>query len=105
MAATKKAPTKRKAAKKTTAKKATKKTAKTTNGDAMLKVAKQVLPKLQAGKTTLSAERDRLGMKSNGPLRKALTSLLGSKKAYTKMMAAHNGRTFRKGSKPAAKGK
>ena len=58
--------------------------------------AKEVLPKLQAGKTTLSAERDRLGLSSNGPLRKALTELLGGKAAYQKMMAEshhENGRS------------
>ena len=38
--------------------------------------------------TTLSAERDRLGLSSNGPLRKALTELLGGKAAYQKMMRA-----------------
>ena len=54
----------------------------------LLDVAKEVLPKLKAGKTTLSAERDRLGLSSNGPLRKALTKLLGGKQAYQKMMTA-----------------
>jgi hypothetical protein len=54
----------------------------------LAKAAKQILPKLKAGKTTLSAERDRLGLSSNGPLRKALTELLGSKAKYTAMMKA-----------------
>lgn len=59
---------------------------KTKNG-ALLEAAREVLPRLQAGGTTLSAERDRLGLSSNGPLRKALTELLGGKQAYQKMMA------------------
>ena len=35
----------------------------------------------------MGSERDRLGLSSNGPLRKALTQLLGGKPAYRKMMA------------------
>ena len=54
----------------------------------LAEAAKKILPRLKKGDTTLSAERDRLGLKSNGPLRKALTDILGSKKAYQEMMAA-----------------
>ncbi len=50
--------------------------------------AREILPRLKKGETTLSAERDRLGLSGNGPLRKALTEILGSKKAYGEMMAA-----------------
>ena len=81
---TKKAKKSRKAANKKSAAKAAKKPAEK-NG-ALLKAARNVLPKLQAGQTTLSAERDRLGLSSNGPLRKALTELLGGKKQYQAMM-------------------
>ena len=73
----KKAPAKNK---KVTAKKATPKAP--AKKDKLVEAAKEVLPKLRAGKTTLGAERDRLGLSGNGPLRKALTELLGSKKAY-----------------------
>ena len=55
---------------------------------ALLKAAKEILPRLRAGETTLGAERKRLGHKYNTALRKALTELLGSKAAYTEMMAA-----------------
>lgn len=55
-------------------------------GSKLLDAARDVLPKLQSGKTTLSAERDRLGLSGNGPLRKALTELLGGKAQYSKMM-------------------
>lgn len=63
---------------------------------AMLEAAREILPLLKKGQTTLSAERDRLGLSGNGPLRKALTEVLGSKKAYQEMMAAHSGHRFRK---------
>jgi hypothetical protein len=53
---------------------------------AILKEARAVLPKLRTGKVTLSAERDRLGHKSNKTLRAALTEILGSKEAYRAMM-------------------
>ena len=54
----------------------------------LAEAAKKILPRLKKGQTTLGAERDRLGLSGNGPLRKALTELLGSKAAYTAMMAA-----------------
>ncbi len=54
----------------------------------LAEAAKKILPALRKGETTLSAERDKLHLTSNGPLRKALTELLGSKKAYTAMMKA-----------------
>lgn len=57
---------------------------------ALLEAAREVLPRLKKGETTLGAERDRLGLSGNGPLRKALTELLGSKKAYQEMMATRN---------------
>ena len=53
----------------------------------LLEAAREILPRLRAGKTTLGAERDRLGLSGNGPLRKALTEILGGKAAYSKMMA------------------
>ena len=72
------------------AKKAAAKKAPPKNGssDKIAEAAKKILPLLRKGETTLSAERDKLGLSGNGPLRKALTELLGSKKAYTAMMAA-----------------
>lgn len=79
MAAKKKAPAKKAAAKKAPAKVAKK------NGK-IVEAAKKILPILRKGETTLSAERDRLKLSSNGPLRKALTELLGSKAAYQEMM-------------------
>ncbi len=54
----------------------------------LAEAAKKILPALRKGETTLSAERDRLHLSSNGPLRKALTEILGSKKAYQQMMVA-----------------
>ncbi len=54
----------------------------------LAEAAKKILPALRKGATTLSAERDKLHLTSNGPLRKALTEVLGSKAAYTAMMAA-----------------
>lgn len=54
----------------------------------LAEAAKKILPALRKGETTLSAERDKLHLTSNGPLRKALTEVLGSKAAYTAMMAA-----------------
>ncbi len=83
------------AAKVTKAKAAAKKPAK--NG-ALLDAAREVLPRLKAGKTTLGAERKRLGLSGNGPLRKALTELLGGKAAYRKMMTEAK----KQGSKKAA---
>lgn len=56
--------------------------------DSLLAAAKEILPRLQAGETTLSAERDRLALKSNSALRKALTQVLGGKEAYRQMMDA-----------------
>ena len=85
--AKKKSPAKKKAtAKKAPAAKAKAPAAKK-NGE-LMEAAREILPRLKKGQTTLGAERDRLGLKSNGPLRKALTEILGSKKAYTAMMAA-----------------
>ena len=86
--------TKKKAtpAKKTPGKKAPAAKAKASakkNG-ALLEAAREVLPRLKKGETTLGAERDRLGLSGNGPLRTALTELLGSKKAYQEMMATRN---------------
>jgi hypothetical protein len=78
MATKKKAPAKKSAAKKPAAKAA--KNAK------LAEAAKKILPVLRKGETTLGAERDKLHLTSNGPLRKALTELLGSKKAYQDMM-------------------
>lgn len=87
-----------KKAKRSTARKPTKKnsTAKAPKGKkavgnkngALLKAAREILPRLKSGSTTLSAERDKLGLKSNGPLRQVLTKLLGGKTAYQKMMKA-----------------
>ena len=74
-----------------TAKKSPPKKKPTSKHVALLEAAREVLPKLKAGKTTLSAERDRLGLSGNGPLRKALTEVLGSKKAYQEMMVAGRG--------------
>ena len=62
--------------------------AKAANNAKLAEAAKKILPILRKGETTLSAERDRLHLTSNGPLRKALTELLGSKAAYQKMMKA-----------------
>ena len=84
--AKKKAPAKKKA----TAKKAPAAKAKAPakkNGK-LMEAAREILPRLKKGQTTLGAERDKLGLSGNGPLRKALTELLGSKKAYSDMMAA-----------------
>ena len=85
MATQKKAPAKKKA----TAKKAraAKAKAPAKNGK-LMEAAREILPRLKKGATTLGAERDRLRLSGNGPLRKALTELLGSKAAYTAMMAA-----------------
>ncbi len=58
----------------------------------LLDAAKEILPRLRAGKTTLGAESKRLGFKYNTALRKALTELLGGKAAYQKMMAAKRGK-------------
>ncbi len=77
----KKAPAKKKPAAKEPAAKAVK-------NAKLAEAAKKILPVLRKGETTLSAERDKLHLTSNGPLRKALTELLGSKKAYTAMMKA-----------------
>ena len=60
--------------------------------DPLMDAAREVLPRLKAGETTLGAERDRLGHSNNGPLRKALTEVLGSKKAYQEMMAKKKGK-------------
>ena len=62
--------------------------AKAANNAKLAEAAKKILPILRKGETTLSAERDRLKLSSNAPLRKALTELLGSKAAYTKMIKA-----------------
>ena len=70
-------------AKKPPAKKAT-----TEQVDPLLKAAREVLPRLKVGATTLSAERDRLQLKSNAPLRKALTEVVGGKREYGQMMKA-----------------
>ena len=93
-----------KKAKRSTARKVAKgkKVVDKTNGQ-LLKAAREALPRLKAGKTTLSAERDRLGLSSNGPLRKALTKVLGGKAAYQKMMRA--AQAARPESKSARKGK
>ncbi len=82
-----------KKAKKSTARKPTKKAKvrkgkKAVGNGALLKAAREILPRLKSGSTTLSAERDKLGLKSNGPLRQVLTKLLGGKTAYQKMMKA-----------------
>jgi len=50
--------------------------------ETLLQEAREVLPRLQAGETTMGAERDRLGFSSNRPLREALFVVLGSKEAY-----------------------
>ena len=76
MATKKKAPAKKKPA------------AKAVKNAKLAEAAKKILPALRKGETTLSAERDKLHLTSNGPLRQALTELLGSKKAYTAMMKA-----------------
>ena len=83
------ATTKKKAApaKKATAKKAPAAKGPAKNGK-LMEAAREILPRLKKGETTLGAERDRMGLSGNGPLRKALTELLGSKAAYTAMMAA-----------------
>ncbi len=81
MATKKKAPPKKKPAAKKPAAKAAK-------NAKLVEAAKKILPALRKGETTLSAERDKLHLTSNGPLRKALTEILGSKKAYQEMMAA-----------------
>ncbi len=87
--AKKKAPTKKKAtAKKAPAAKAKAPAAKK-NGE-LMEAAREILPRLKKGETTLGAERDRLGLSGNGPLGKALTELLGGKKAYQQMMAARH---------------
>ena len=52
------------------------------NGTKHLAEARKILPLLRAGKTTMGAERDRLGFSSNRPLRMALIEILGSRKAY-----------------------
>ncbi len=85
--AKKKAPAKNK---KATAKKApaTKAKAPAKKNGKLMEAAREILPRLKKGQTTLGAERDKLGLSGNGPLRKALTELLGSKKAYSDMMAA-----------------
>ena len=48
--------------------------------------AKKILPHLRAGKTTMGAERDRLGLSSNKPMRDALIQILGSRKAYMSLL-------------------
>ncbi len=75
----KKAPAKKKPA-------AKKPPAKAAKNAKLAEAARKILPVLRKGETTLSAERDKLHLTSNGPLRKALTELLGSKKAYQDMM-------------------
>ncbi len=48
----------------------------------LLAEARKVLPRLQAGETTMGAERDRLGFSSNRPMREALIEIMGSREAY-----------------------
>ena len=71
----------------TPAKKATAKPPAKKNGK-LMEAAREILPRLKKGETTLGAERDRLGLSGNGPLRKALTELLGGQEAYSDMMAS-----------------
>jgi hypothetical protein len=49
-------------------------------------VLERVAKALREGVTTLGAERDKLGLKSNSPLRKGLIALLG-REGYQTMMA------------------
>ncbi len=77
------------AKKKTPAKKATtKKPPAKAKNSKLLEAARKILPLLKKGETTLGAERDKLDLSGNGPLPKALIQVLGSKKAYSDMMAA-----------------
>ena len=48
--------------------------------------AREILPRLKKRETTLGAERERLGLKWNRQVRRALTEVLGSKAAYRKMI-------------------
>ncbi len=56
------------------------------NGTKRLAQAKKILPLLKAGKTTMGAERDRLGYGSNKPMRDALIKILGSRRAYDSLL-------------------
>ena len=49
-------------------------------------VAKEVLTRIESGQTTLAAERKRLGLKSTGPIRRALVRELGSEEAVEKTL-------------------
>ena len=81
--------------KKKTAKKATTKKAAAPEVDQ--ETARGCLSYLKKG-GTLGSQRDRLGLSSNAPLRKALRKLLGGREPYEKMMAN------RPGTPPAKKG-
>ncbi len=52
----------------------------------LLDEARKALPRLQAGETTMGAERDRLGFSSNRPLREALFEIMGSREAYFELL-------------------
>lgn len=72
------------AAKKKAAKKAKKKIV----TPELLKAAKEILPRLKTGETTLIQESERvIGKRDNNPLRAALRELLGGKAPYEAMMA------------------
>ena len=58
--------------------------------------AKKILPRLRAGKTTMGAERDRLGYSSNKPMRDALITILGSKKAYMALLKSSQAAQWKK---------
>ncbi len=91
--ATKKATT---AKKKTVAKKAVAKKVvaeKKAPDNTLAAQAKEILPRLRAGSTTIGAERDRLGHSSNVRLRGALIALLdGSKQAYFELIGFRTGK-------------
>jgi len=61
-----------------------------------IKEAKKILPRLRAGKTTMGAERDRLGLSSNKPMRTALIKILGSRKAYFALLKSSQAAAARK---------
>ena len=66
------------------------------NGSKYIDEAKKILPRLKAGKTTMGAERDRLGFSSNKPMREALIEILGSKKAYMALLKSSQAAQWKK---------
>lgn len=70
----------------------------------LLAEARKVLPRLQAGETTMGAERDRLGFSSNRPMREALIEIMGSRKAYFDLLEARSVHTRFGGQKKGATG-